>query len=336
MQRALELAALGRGSVSPNPMVGCVIVCNGQIIGEGWHQKYGQAHAEVNAVNAVEHKELLKEATVYVTLEPCSHHGKTPPCADLLVSHQVKKVVIGAFDSNPLVGGKGIERLRKAGIEVETNVLEAESRALNARFFTVIEKQRPYVILKWAQTADGFVARENYDSKWISNANSRQMVHQWRAEEDAILVGPNTAKYDNPRLNVRGVEGQNPTRVLMDRNLHVSNELNLFDGTQPTLVYNTIKDASQHKVDWVQLSAENFIANMLNDLHHRKIQSIIIEGGAGILNAFIKAGLWDEARVFTAKTTFGAGIAAPVIEASKTQVLDIAGDSLVYFVNSQD
>ena len=200
MQRALELARLGLGNVSPNPMVGCVIVKDGKIIGEGHHEQYGGPHAEVNAVQAVKDQSLLPQSTAYVTLEPCSHFGKTPPCADLLVRHQVKRVVICNEDPNPLVAGQGIERLRNAGIEVEIGLLREEGRVLNRRFFTAFEKKRPYVILKWAQTTDGFVARENYDSKWISNTYSRQLVHKWRAEEDAILVGTNTARYDNPSL----------------------------------------------------------------------------------------------------------------------------------------
>lgn len=333
MQRALELAVLGRGSVSPNPMVGCVIVHQGKIIGEGWHQQYGEAHAEVNAVEAVEDKFLLSQSTVYVTLEPCAHYGQTPPCADMLVRHSVKRVVIGAVDSNPLVGGKGIEKLEKAGIAVSAGVLEAECRALNVRFFTAIEKQRPYIILKWAQTSDGFVARSNYDSKWISNEQSRQMVHQWRAEEDAILVGPNTAKYDNPQLNVRGVDGKDPVRVLIDRQLSVSNNLKLFDGSQATLVYNLIKNESNQHLEYVQLPAEDFITEMLNDLHQKKIQSIIVEGGSGILNAFIDEGLWDEARVFTSKKTFGEGIAAPKLQGEEIQKFDVKEDELIIIKN---
>lgn len=334
MQRALELAALGRGAVSPNPMVGCVIVYKDQIIGEGWHQQYGQAHAEVNAVNAVKDKDQLKESTVYVTLEPCAHHGKTPPCADMLVRYQVKKVVIGAFDTNPLVGGQGIERMRNAGIEVVTDVLEKKCRLLNARFFTAFEKERPYVILKWAQTTDGFVARENYDSKWISNTSSRQLVHQWRAEEDAILVGPNTAKYDNPRLNVRGLKGKNPVRVLIDRNLSSSNDLSLFDGSQPTLIYNTQKSESKENLEWIQLGIKNFISALLKDLHTRKIQSVIIEGGSGILSAFITLDFWDEARVFTSKTNFGSGIQAPDLKGNSILEKDIAGDNLNILLNA--
>ncbi len=335
MQRALELAALGRGTVSPNPMVGCVIVHEGRIIGEGWHREYGQAHAEVNAVRSVQDQSLLKDSTVYVTLEPCSHHGKTPPCADMLVSHQVKRVVIGAFDSNPLVGGKGIEKLENAGIEVTTRVLEWQARSINQRFFTSVEQQRPYVILKWAQTADGFVARKNFDSKWISNSKSRQLVHQWRAEEDAILVGPNTAKYDNPRLNVRGVQGSDPLRVLVDRKLSAAQDLNLFDQSQPTLVYNSIKSESSPNLEYIKIESEHFINELLEDLGKRKIQSIIIEGGSGILNSFIGSGLWDEARVFTAQTTFKEGIQAPSIGGRAAQELDVLGDKLHFYLNNQ-
>ncbi len=332
MQRALELAALGRGQVSPNPMVGCVIVHNGQIIGEGWHQRYGEAHAEVNALNRVEDQSLLTEATVYVTLEPCAHYGRTPPCADLLAKHHVKRVVVGAVDSNPLVGGKGIEKLKKAGIEVEAGVLEDSCRALNVRFFAAMEKQRPYIILKWAQTTDGFVARSNYDSKWISNEQSRQMVHQWRADEDAILVGPNTAKYDNPRLNVRGVEGKDPTRILIDRNLSVAHDLNLFDGSQSTLIYNLKKSEKGQMLEFIQLHKKQFLNDLLTDLHQRKIQSLIVEGGSGILKAFIEAGLWDEARIFTSKTEFGEGIAAPKVIGEEIDRQDINGDDLRFLI----
>lgn len=332
MQRALELAALGRGQVSPNPMVGCVIVHHGQIIGEGWHQRYGEAHAEVNALNRVEDQSLLTEATVYVTLEPCAHYGRTPPCADLLAKHHVKRVVVGAVDSNPLVGGRGIEKLKKAGIEVEAGVLEDSCRALNVRFFAAMEKQRPYIILKWAQTTDGFVARSNYDSKWISNEQSRQMVHQWRADEDAILVGPNTAKYDNPRLNVRGVEGKDPTRILIDRNLSVAHDLNLFDGSQSTLIYNLKKSEKGQMLEFIQLHKKQFLNDLLTDLHQRKIQSLIVEGGSGILKAFIEAGLWDEARIFTSKTEFGEGIAAPKVIGEEIDRQDINGDDLRFLI----
>lgn len=335
MQRALELASLGRGSVSPNPMVGCVIVHEGSIIGEGWHQQYGEAHAEVNAIQSVNDRSLLSESTVYVTLEPCAHYGKTPPCADLLVKHKVRKVVIGAVDSNPLVGGKGIEKLQKAGIEVVKGVLEKECRTQNVRFFTSIEKDRPYIILKWAQTADGFIARKNFDSKWISNSTSRQLVHQWRAHEDAILVGPNTAIHDNPRLNVRGIEGKNPIRVLIDRHLSVSGELNLFDQSQMTLVYNLTKSEEQEHLEFIKLPSDDFLDALLKDLHQRKIQSVIIEGGYGILSAFIERGFWDEARVFKAEVEFGDGVSAPKIPKYSTMSQMVKADRLEIYHNQR-
>ncbi|HET9131456.1 MAG TPA: bifunctional diaminohydroxyphosphoribosylaminopyrimidine deaminase/5-amino-6-(5-phosphoribosylamino)uracil reductase RibD, partial [Terriglobia bacterium] len=212
MRRCFDLALKGIGSVSPNPLVGCVITHNDEIIGEGWHKKYGGPHAEVNAIASVADQSLLPSATVYVNLEPCSHHGKTPPCADMLVAHRVKKVVISNVDSNELVAGKGIEKLRNAGIEVVTSILESEGRDLNRRFFTFMEQRRPYIILKWAQTTDGFMSRGSYDPSRISNELTQQLVHRWRSEEDAFLVGTQTAAVDNPKLNVREWTGRNPVR----------------------------------------------------------------------------------------------------------------------------
>jgi len=311
MQRALELAMLGVGNVSPNPRVGCVIVHNNKIIGEGWHKKYGEAHAEVNAINSVEDKSLLKESTVYVNLEPCSHFGKTPPCADLLIEHQVKKVIVANVDSNPLVGGNGIKKLKEAGIEIAIGVLEQEARELNKRFFTSIEKQRPYIILKWAQTSDGFIAQKNYESKWISNELSRQLVHQWRSEEDAILVGTKTASHDNPSLTVRDWSGRNPTRIVIDRFLRLNSHLHLFNKKVKTICYNVLKHEEHNDLLFVRLDEHNFINALMNDLVKQKIQSIIIEGGAQTLQTFIDAKLWDEVRVFTSQRTFGEGISAP-------------------------
>ncbi|HSF55888.1 MAG TPA: bifunctional diaminohydroxyphosphoribosylaminopyrimidine deaminase/5-amino-6-(5-phosphoribosylamino)uracil reductase RibD [Algoriphagus sp.] len=332
MRRALELAECGRGSVSPNPMVGCVIVHGEKIIGEGFHQIFGGPHAEVNAVNSVENQELLNEATAYVTLEPCAHWGKTPPCANLLVEKGLKKVVIAAVDSNPLVGGKGIKILKKAGIEVETGVLENEARWQNRRFFTQIEKQRPYVILKWAQTQDGFVARENYSSKWISGTQSRQLVHKWRAEEDAILVGKNTALYDNPRLNVRDWVGKNPMRIVLDSNCELPASLHLFDQSIPTICYNSKKSESEENLDFVNLGRNFSIFDILKDLNSRKVQSLIVEGGSGVLSRFIESGLWDEARVFTGNAKFETGIPAPVLNQNPSETLTIGEDILnVYY-----
>lgn len=331
MRRALELAEWGLGYVSPNPIVGCVIVHQDRIIGEGWHRAYGGPHAEVHAINSVENQSLLPESTVYVTLEPCAHWGKTPPCANLLVEKKVKKVIIAAVDSNPLVGGKGIKILKNAGIAVETGVLEEEARWQNRRFFTQIEKQRPYVILKWAQTEDGLVARENFDSKWISNAQSRQLVHKWRAEEDAILVGKNTAAYDNPRLDVRDWVGKNPIRVVLDSHLGLPKNLNLFDQSIPTLIFNTVKSESIENLEWIRLSEINPKV-ILKELHSRKIQSLIVEGGSQVLSQFIESGLWDEARVFTASTRFDRGISAPILNQNPSETLSIDTDRLdIYY-----
>lgn len=334
MQRALELALLGVGQVSPNPRVGCVIVHEGKIIGEGWHKKYGEAHAEVNAIGEVENPELLKESTVYVNLEPCSHFGKTPPCADLLIQHQVKKVVVANLDTNPLVGGVGIKKLREAGIEVVTGVLEKQGRELNKRFFKYVEKQQPYIILKWAQTSDGFIAHSNYESKWISNELSRQLVHRWRSEEDAVLVGTRTAAHDNPSLTVRAWTGRNPTRVVIDRFLRLPESLRLFDQTEKTICYNVLKHQAVKNNLFIRLDEGNFIHQLMADLYQQKIQSVMIEGGAQTLQLFIDAGLWDEARVFTATRSFGHGIAAPTIHGKIKSTQDILGDQLEWLIPS--
>lgn len=329
MNRAFELALKGAGTVSPNPMVGCVIVHEGKIIGEGWHQKYGEPHAEVNAVNAVSNQDLLKESTVYVTLEPCAHFGKTPPCADMLVRHAVKRVVISNRDPFELVDGSGIQKLEKGGVQVDLGLLEKEGAEINKRFFTYHQKKRPYVILKWAQTQDGFVARENYDSKWISNSYSRKLVHKWRAEEDAIMVGTNTAYYDNPSLNVRDWEGKQPLRLVIDKSLRLSDDLKAFDKTIPTVVYNLAKDEVQDNLVYKKLDDDSFLEDLLKDLYERKVSSLFLEGGAGLLNSFIQEGLWDEARVFTSSVKFEKGISAPSLVGEEvTSVQDIEGDTL--------
>ncbi|RFS15593.1 bifunctional diaminohydroxyphosphoribosylaminopyrimidine deaminase/5-amino-6-(5-phosphoribosylamino)uracil reductase RibD [Emticicia sp. C21] len=335
MLRALQLAEIGRGQVSPNPMVGCVIVHNDQIIGEGWHQQYGSWHAEVNAVNSVQDQSKLPESTVYVTLEPCSHFGKTPPCADLLVKHQVKKVVICNDDPNPLVAGKGIVKLRAAGIEVEQGLLAEKGRALNARFFTNIEKQRPYVILKWAETADGFIAGENYEPVKISNALSHKLAHKWRSEEDAIMVGTNTARYDNPKLNVRGWQGaRNPIRLVVDRQLQLPQSLNLFNNTQNTWVFNELIEKSDERNTYIKIAfGESFIENVLQELYQRKIQSVYVEGGTALLQSFIKANLFDEIRVFRSPNQLYKGIAAPNMPKNIeiTEKQNLLGDELIIY-----
>jgi diaminohydroxyphosphoribosylaminopyrimidine deaminase/5-amino-6-(5-phosphoribosylamino)uracil reductase len=328
MRRTFELALMGKGLVSPNPLVGCVIVHNHQIIGEGWHKKYGEAHAEVNAINSVSDKSLLKESTVYVSLEPCSHVGKTPPCADLLIEHRVAKVVIANLDTNPLVSGEGIKKMRATGIEVVTGILEKDGRELNKRFFTFIENQRPYIILKWAETSDGFIARENFDSKWISNEYSRQLVHRWRTEEDAVLVGTKTAFHDNPQLNVREWTGRNPVRIVLDRFLRLSDKLNLLNRKQKTLCYNVLKHEEHTNLSLIRLNEENFISNLIADLGKQRIQSVIVEGGATTLQLFLDAGLWDEARVFIGDKSFGKGIRAPHLQGNLITQESVFNDTL--------
>jgi diaminohydroxyphosphoribosylaminopyrimidine deaminase / 5-amino-6-(5-phosphoribosylamino)uracil reductase len=335
MKRAMELAELGRGQTSPNPLVGCVIVHEGEIIGEGYHRKYGEAHAEPNAIASVKEKHLLPNSTFYVTLEPCAHFGKTPPCASLLVEWKVKKVVIGATDTNPLVGGKGINLLKSAGIEVITGVLEKEIRIQNQRFFTFMEKKRPYLILKWAQSKDGFIARENFDSKWISNPYSRQWVHKWRSEEDAIMVGKNTALYDNPKLNVREWSGKNPTRVVIDKDLTLTEDLHVFDRSQPTLIYNKLKNQEDENLTFVQISNDFQTQEIIQDLYERKIQSVFIEGGSFLMNKLIENELWDEARVFTGSVSFGKGVLAPKINGLLDESFYISDDKLEFWKNKQ-
>jgi len=334
MQLCLELAVKGKGSVSPNPMVGSVIVHHDQIIGQGYHQRYGQAHAEVNAINAAiinvnnnseRTTEMFKQSTIYVSLEPCAHFGKTPPCADLIIKHKIPKVVIGCRDPFALVNGKGIEKLIDAGIDVIVGILQDECLQLNGRFFTYVQKKRPYVILKWAQTEDGYFApsSEKNQQLWISGEESRKLVHQWRSEEDAILVGKNTARIDNPQLNERYTSGRSPKRIVLDRKLELPNHLNIFDQSVPTFILNEMKkDSFDGNTQYISLD-EITPKSILSTLYHQNIQSIIIEGGAKVLELFIKEGIWDEARIFTGNVIWKSGIKAPQIQghAIKTDVI---------------
>jgi len=332
MRRAMELARLGLGRVSPNPMVGCVVVHDDKIIGEGFHRQYGGSHAEVHAIESVHKKELLPESTVYVSLEPCAHYGKTPPCANLLVTSGVKKVVIANADPNPLVAGKGKAILENAGIEVVVGVLEKEGLEINRRFFKYITQQKPYVILKWAETADGYIARSDYSSKWISNEYSRKLVHKWRTEEDAVLVGRNTALHDNPLLNARDWPGKNPLRIVLDRKLQLPETLNLFNGELLIVCYNTQSSRNEPNLDFVKLPEEGFLGGVLDELYSRNIQSLIVEGGAATLQAFIDEGLWDEGRVFQSSVCFGDGIKAPQLRNAHFEAKEtILGDTLTWF-----
>lgn len=325
IKRCFDLALNGMGHVSPNPLVGCVIVHNGKIIGEGWHKKYGGPHAEVNAVAAVADKSMLSSSTVYVNLEPCAHHGKTPPCADMLVAHRVKKVVISNVDSNVLVAGKGIEKLRNAGIEVVTGVLETEGLHLNRRFFTFMEKHRPYIILKWAQTSDGFISRNDSEPSQVSNDLAKKLVHRWRTEEDAFLIGTQTAAADNPRLNVREWTGRDPVRIVIDRYLRLDKSLHLFDESQRTIIYNTIKDEG----DYVKI---NDMQDIVSDLYKKKIQSVVVEGGTKTIELFMGLGLWDEARVLVSNSEFRAGVRAPAISGTPTST-NIGNNKMLLYQN---
>lgn len=343
MKRCLELAELGNGTVSPNPLVGCVIVSGGKIIGEGFHQQYGQAHAEVNAINSVlatfgdDAAALLKEATAYVSLEPCAHFGKTPPCADLLIRHQLKKVVVGNRDPFPDVDGKGIERLQQAGITVVSGILDNECRYVNRRFFTRITQQRPYIILKWAATANGYFASKNTVQQWISGPLAKKLVHKWRTEEDAVLVGKHTAIIDDPQLSAREWPGRNPLRLLVDRNLDVPLSSQLYNDNAKTIIFNEHKTDVEGNIHYISMEDMQYYLpqKIAYQLYLMDIQSVIIEGGAHILNQFISAGLWDEARVFTSSHSWDNGIFAPQINGNITDVVNVDKDKLTLYTNGQ-
>jgi len=304
IKRCLQIAKNGLGSTRPNPMVGAVIVHNNSIIGEGFTSTYGGPHAEVNAVNSVKNKSLLKDSTIYVLLEPCSHFGKTPPCSDLIIKHSILNVVIGCIDDNPEVAGKGIAKLKAHGCNVVVGILEKECKEHLKRFFTYLNKKRPYIILKWAETEDGFIAPETKDKQqpvWITNTYSRQLVHKWRAEEQAILVGTNTVIEDNPSLTVRDYSGENPIRIVIDKSNKLDESYKIFDASAQTIRF------TKNELDFNQPLAYQ----ICGILHQYNINSVIIEGGAKTLQTFIDEGLWDEARVFIGKTEFKSGTKAP-------------------------
>lgn len=326
MQRCLQLAQLGAGKVAPNPMVGCVIVVDGQIIGEGYHMHYGGAHAEVNAIHSVEDKAILSQATVYVSLEPCSHFGKTPPCADLLIEHKVKQVVIGCLDPHAQVAGKGIEKLKLAGIEVLVGVLENDCIALNKRFITFHQKQRSYIILKWAETQNGFIAGER---KQISGRLAQERLHMWRNEEMAFMVGTNTLLVDNPALNVRLVEGNNPIRIAVDAELKsVDKALKFYDQSQPTIIINTVKNETDGLVEYIKVDSTD-PKSLLKVLFEQNILSVVIEGGAQFLQSFLDANLYDEIRVIKSKLLcFETGLPAPLNPLNALITEDLGEDIL--------
>ena len=316
MQRCIHLAEKAGGLNAPNPKVGCVIVYNDQIIGEGCHLLYGEAHAEVNAIASVADNQLhlLSKSTMYVTLEPCFHFGKTPPCVDLVIKHKIPRVVIACVDPNSKVAGKSIQKLKEKGVEVVCGVLENESRWLTRRFFTNIEKHRPYIVLKFAKSKDGFIGRHNEETV-ISNPISKRLVHKWRSEETAILVGTNTALVDNPQLTNRLFHGRSPLRLVLDRTLRLPEDLYLFDGTQETWVFTAKNEFSELKnIRYVNLNfEEDLIQHLLNYLYQQRIQSVLVEGGRQLLQSFIDSNLWDEARVLCSNIYLEDGIPAPVL-----------------------
>ena len=334
MQRCVDLAYLGQGNVSPNPMVGCVIVKNGLIIGEGYHSEYGGKHAEIKAIESVIDQKEIENSTVYISLEPCVHHGKTPPCVHELINRKIKTAVIGSRDSNPIVGGKGIESLKRVGIEVIENILEEECRKLNKRFFTFHEKRRPYVILKWAQTSDGYLDKNREIGEkgvnWISSPESKVLVHKWRSEEQSILVGRNTILNDNPSLTVREISGKNPTRIVIDSQLQLSKDVNIFSKDAPTLVFNRLKNDKTDGVEWIKIS-ETSTKHILDELFKRNIQSVLVEGGSRTLQYFIIDNVWDEARVIVGDVKFGDGIKAPVMNKVPSRAHQFSNHDTIYY-----
>nr|WP_301926262.1 bifunctional diaminohydroxyphosphoribosylaminopyrimidine deaminase/5-amino-6-(5-phosphoribosylamino)uracil reductase RibD [Ferruginibacter sp.] len=340
IQRCLQLARLGAGNVAPNPMVGAVLVYQDRIIGEGYHQQYGQAHAEVNCINSVlaSNYSLIQKSTLYVSLEPCAHYGKTPPCADLIIQNKIPLVVIGCRDSYEEVDGKGIQKLEQAGIEVITGVLEREALELNKRFFTFHTKQRPYIILKWAQSKDHIIANANYSAIKISNDITNRLVHKWRSKEAAILVGTNTALHDNPSLTNRLWNGNNPIRLVIDKQLKLPGNLHIFDGSVKTIVFNYLKNEEKEGLLFYQLPAEeNIIPGLLDALYKLKIQSVLIEGGTQLLQSFINAGCWDEARVITNESLIiENGIEAPKLKGHRLPSTEkINNDSVAYYESTE-
>ena len=334
MQRCLDLAKKGIGNVSTNPMVGSVIVFNNQIIGEGYHKKYGESHAELNAISSVKNKKLLCKSTLYVNLEPCAHIGKTPACSDLIIKSKIPKVVIGCLDTHKKVCGNGIKKMNDSGIEIILGVLEKESREINKRFFTFNEEKRPYVILKWAKSKDGYIAPKKQNGPfWMTNLKSKKIVHKWRSEEDAILIGRVTAEKDNPFLTVRETYGKNPTRVVIDRKLKLSEKLNLFNNDAETIIFNEQISKRNDKHIYTRIKFDTPIINIIHKLYLLNIQSIIVEGGEKTIQSFIDSNLWDEARIFTTKISLTNGIKSPIINLIPSKKRTLDNDFLEIFYN---
>jgi diaminohydroxyphosphoribosylaminopyrimidine deaminase/5-amino-6-(5-phosphoribosylamino)uracil reductase len=341
MQRCLALARKGAGYVAPNPMVGAVLVYDDRIIGEGWHELYGQAHAEVNAIKDAVSKgneSLISRSTLYVSLEPCAHQGKTPPCDQLIIQYKIPHVIIGCRDPFPSVNGKGIEHLINAGIEVKLGVLERECMELNKRFFCFHINKRPFIILKWAQTSDGFIGSGTAERLLISGSSANRLVHRWRSEEAAIMVGSGTVALDNPQLTNRSGTGAQPVRVVLDRDLKLSPTFHVFDGAVRTIILNQVKQ-EENDLSYVQLNPQlDIVEGVCDALYKNNIQSVLVEGGARLLSLFIQSGCWDEARVITnTMLKAGVGLAAPVLTNAQLQQKDqFDNDSISYWINHKN
>ncbi|MDP4240259.1 MAG: bifunctional diaminohydroxyphosphoribosylaminopyrimidine deaminase/5-amino-6-(5-phosphoribosylamino)uracil reductase RibD [Bacteroidota bacterium] len=336
MSRCLQLAQYGGGYVAPNPMVGAVLTCDGRIIGEGYHRRFGEEHAEPNAIRSVKDPELLKRATLYVSLEPCSYYGKTPPCADLIVSSHIPRVVIGTLDPNPKVSGMGVAILRKAGVEVTVGVLEDECRELNKRFFIFQEQKRPYVLLKWAQTQDGFIDKIRTDSSekplLISNNITKQLTHRMRSENQAILVGANTVLLDNPSLTVRNWSGKSPIRIAIDRQGRIPRNYNLLDGSIRTLIFTEKDQINKSNVEFIKINFDaDRLKTVMQKIYERNIHSVLVEGGASILNSFIEAGLWDEANIEVSTQRLIEGVPAPNLHFQPVSRQSFEGHEWLFF-----
>lgn len=342
MKRCLQLAAIGRSTTAPNPMVGAVVVHKGKIIGEGYHTAYGYAHAEVEAIASVRNQELLKESTIYVNLEPCSHYGKTPPCASLIISKKIPSVVIGTYDPFPSVAGKGVEMLLNAGVKVKIGILEKECRDLNRYFFCFLEKRRPYIILKWAQTRDGFIDRireEGTEAKPtpISNMITQMRVHKLRSEVQSILIGTNTAINDNPSLTVRNWRGIHPLRLIIDRKEKIPKDYKIFNDNVPTIVFCSTKSFKVNHIEYVPLNFEKeIIPQLLNNLYDRRIHSVLVEGGSYLLQKFINSGVWDEIQIEDSEILFGNGLAAPVLPIQEFEREEIGTSFMKLFKNTHN
>ena len=336
MKRCLKLAQLGEGFVAPNPMVGAVLVYEDKIIGEGYHEQFGKSHAEVNCFNnvAAENREKIPGSTLYVSLEPCAHHGKTPPCADRIIAEGVKKVVIGCKDSFEQVNGKGIEKLSAAGIQIQTGVLEDAAKLLNSRFFTFHQHKRPYIVLKWARTKNNKIAKPDYSPLAISNSMTNRLVHQWRSIEAGIMVGTRTALSDNPMLTNRLWTGKQPVRIVLDRQLIIPDHSHLLDHSFPTIVFNDKKEGNSENLQWVKLEFDTFLLEkVMTKLYDQKVQSVMVEGGALLIQSFIDKGYWDEVRIITNREMWlEEGIEGPLLHNYKIiNTLDSGSDLIQYF-----